>query len=489
MRMNTTTTSTSDDNRPIHKHLTQARTQSTKTTSTPTPSISPTTTTATGTDLRKMGSSFIRHCRRRTQSDPPKKYKRDRQNKTTTATGVTAKEHRQQIPQTTQNSLVEGIPHGKHTVVNSTNINTLGNDRKNTNGVSLALPLNCGATSSSSPELSNMNRTNYRITSTESNNTSSTLRIPENYSSNATGNTILNNRTITDNTEKTRTDNSTDMATLRQRKTSHCSTANTNKDIQFANNNATGRRSSESSCSNTSNVSKSSGNRKNSKLSSSNTVLNNEKTPSSISKSNCFSKFICCRRNRRDSGANSFQNNNVFPYTLEEYLRVPDSPLSSNADSRSTCFSSLSTEVNSSSNRLSPTLGGSLSTTLGGSLSADGQSRAFSSENSSTNLSHDSGFDEPKCFINMIYQNHLCKGYYSCHKKDKASLNIHLKNLMNCMPRSGDQITDPLNTSTGTCLSKRRNAICETSDDTKVKFYDALCAFMTLQAMAKYDFL
>uniref|UniRef100_A0A7M5X3X7 Uncharacterized protein n=1 Tax=Clytia hemisphaerica TaxID=252671 RepID=A0A7M5X3X7_9CNID len=190
----------------------------------------------------------------------------------------------------------------------------------------------------------------------------------------------------------------------------------------------------------------------------------------------CLSKFICCRRNRKNSL--SYKNNNVYPYTLEQYLKVADSEVSSTVDSRSTCFSSLNTEQSSQC----PTI-----------TSSSEQSRVFGSENSSANLSHDSGFDEPQCFINMIYENHRCKGYYSCHKKDKASLNIHLKNLMNCMPKSfgekEDETDQPMRTFKGASLRKRRNAICETSNEARKKFYDALCAFMTLQAMAKYDFL
>ena len=195
-----------------------------------------------------------------------------------------------------------------------------------------------------------------------------------------------------------------------------------------------------------------------------------------IEEPSCLS-FICCRKNRKNSL--SYKNNNVYPYTLEQYLKVADSEVSSTVDSRSTCFSSLNTEQSSQCATLT---------------SSSEQSRVFGSENSSSaNLSHDSGFDEPQCFINMIYENHRCKGYYSCHKKDKASLNIHLKNLMNCMPKSfGEKEDDPgqpMRTFKGASLSKRRNAICETSNEARKKFYDALCAFMTLQAMAKYDFL
>ena len=385
-------------------------------------------------DLRKMGSSIIRHCRRRTQSDPPKKYKRDRDQQRPNNKGTTIQYNLDGALQidrgdeNTNNSNINNSHHVSKDIRTIDTFSTLDNQRHNT----------------SPDELVVVNGIIDRTT--------------------LSSNTTPNNNTIIENTR-------TDMenVALRLRKTSQCSTTETttanNKDIDFTNTNS---RKCSSSCSS---------GRKNSSKS---TIVHQTESGRGPDKSNCFSKFICCRRNRRNS-SDSFKNNNVFPYTLEEYLRVPDSPLSSNADSRSTCFSSLSTEVNSVS---SPT------------LSSSEPSGVFSSENSSTNLSHDSGFDEPKCFINMIYENHRCKGYYSCNKKDKASLNIHLKNLMNCMPKSfGDQdepahLTDTLrHMSSGTCLSKRRNAICETSDDMRVKFYEALCAFMTLQAMAKYDFL
>lgn len=466
------------------------------------PSTPPPTTTTSikSTDLRKMGSSIIRHCRRRTQSDPQKKYKREK-----------ATAHKDKTNSSSRHSM-DGVIQidrgGENDFLNndnSTNISS-NNNRKiesinNTRTIRTLTRLDTlpdeehlvvvnehkGITELSTDQrnstINTLDTTNYTITSSLPNNFSGTSN-----SSNST--TTANTKNDNEKTAlgNTSTGNDLDNVTLRLRKSSHCSQTSTTakpKDIMdiatTSTTNANNSRRASSNCSTSS--------RKNStkSIASSSTVFQHQEQQttdrSPADKSNCFSKFICCRRNRRkNSNTNSFKNNNVYPYTLEEYLRVPDSPLSSTADSRSTCFSSLSTEVNSVS---SPT------------LSSSEPSQVFSSENSSTNLSHDSGFDEPKCFINMIYENHRCKGYYSCHKKDKASLNIHLKNLMNCMPRSfGDHddppshLTDTLrHMSSGTCLSKRRNAICETSDDMRVKFYEALCSFMTLQAMAKYDFL
>lgn len=450
--------------------------------------LSPSTSIASikSTDLRKMGSSIIRHCRRRTQSDPPKKYKGE---KTLTAS---QKDKMNRSARHSMDGIIEinrdvknGLPNNggsksnlDHHCVASNNtrtVCTLPKLDKSSNDKHLIVGNEYQGTLSDQ-------RTSISDKTLDTKACFSSLSGTSNPTNPTTSNTMNNN----DNTIYDTTTNNIEDVTLRLRKTSHCSqtktTINTRDLMDTAtSNNTDNSRLGSISCTSS---------RKNSTKSTTSTSAvfqqqhqTTDRSPAD--KSNCFSKFICCRRNRRkNSNTNSFKNNNVYPYTLEEYLRVPDSPLSSTADSRSTCFSSLSTDVNSVS---SPT------------LSSSEPSQVFSSENSSTNLSHDSGFDEPKCFINMIYENHRCKGYYSCNKKDKASLNIHLKNLMNCMPKSfedhdGDaapgHLSDTLrHMSSGTSLNKRRNAICETSDDMKVKFYEALCSFMTLQAMAKYDFL
>lgn len=456
-------------------------------------SATTTTTTSTkSTDLRKMGSSIIRHCRRRTQSDPPKKYKREKNAHSGDKMNSSARHSTDGVIHIDRGGDNDFIDNDSNNISNS-KIDLHHHDASSNNATRTLRTLTKLDTLLDEEHLVVVNEHQGTTTTDQSTTKTSDTRyfstLPRH--SNSTNATTSNTKNNTDNTttiNDSATGNDIDNVTLRLRKTSHTSQTATTTNTKDLMDNATTNTNANSSrrgssCSTNS--------RKNStkSIASTSSVFHQQQQQqtrtdrSPAEKSNCFSKFICCRRNRRkNSNTNSFKNNNVYPYTLEEYLRVPDSPLSSTADSRSTCFSSLSTEVNSVS---SPT------------LSSSEPSQVFSSENSSTNLSHDSGFDEPKCFINMIYENHHCKGYYSCRKKDKASLNIHLKNLMNCMPKSfGDHddppgpLTDTLrHMSSGTCLSKRRNAICETSDDMRVKFYEALCSFMTLQAMAKYDFL
>jgi hypothetical protein len=359
-------------------------------------------------ELRKMGCSFLRQCRRRTQSEPPKNFKRDRLAKQADAK---ARYSLDEIT-TRQNQLKtddeQNMEAGRH-----------DNEPTHTN---------CRRLSNETNKLKNSN-------------TCITDELEaENY--------VQNIDMCYDHLEKVQMNSNSNAQSCEE----------TNENTQKRNSgNCVRKNSTTHSCNN-------------------DTEQNRHSTSSEVL---CFPKFICCRRGRKSSNTSSYKNNNNYPYALDEYLRIPNSNEPSTVDSQSTCFSHLST-------------GGSSCPTL----SSSELPSQFGLASSSANVSHDSGFDEPKCFINMIYENHRCKGLYSCHKKDKAGLNIHLRNLMNCMPKSfGDNepIQDRRKVCSGvargpTYSNKRRNAICETSDEMRVKFYEALCAFMTLQAMAKYDF-
>lgn len=180
----------------------------------------------------------------------------------------------------------------------------------------------------------------------------------------------------------------------------------------------------------------------------------------------------CCRKSPKKSVRNNIKNNfdDIF---YDEYRKLPSSPATS-------CTGTMS--INTASSCLTSLLSQT--------------SMSNFSQDLSISLSLDSGFDESPCLLNMIYDDHTCtKSTEACLKKH-YTLNMHLKNLMSNMPKpfsDSEAIRHELSNSSGVkrnpYLSRRRNAICETSSDTKLKFCEALSAFLTLKAMAKYDFL
>lgn len=196
----------------------------------------------------------------------------------------------------------------------------------------------------------------------------------------------------------------------------------------------------------------------------------------------CFPKIGCCRKTKRkERNSNSNNNNNTRNtrntksncnrITYEDYTKLSQT-------------SSLNSSVCT----------GSLLTASSCLTTSSCDASTLLSDQSS--MSQDSGFDEPPCFLNIIFHNHKCKGMHSCKKKNYISLNLHLKALMNCMPKSfseSEAIQNQLANCSGVqrdpYLAKRRNAICETSEEMRSNFNEALCAFLTLQAMAKYEFL
>ena len=105
-----------------------------------------------------------------------------------------------------------------------------------------------------------------------------------------------------------------------------------------------------------------------------------------------------------------------------------------------------------------------------------------------------SASDDTRCFLNVLYNEHKCADPRNCNRKKLASLNAHLRNLMDCMPKSFCDCESTTNWDNSEperagYLTHRRNAVCETSEDTRTKFYEALCTFMTLKALVRYDLL
>ena len=184
----------------------------------------------------------------------------------------------------------------------------------------------------------------------------------------------------------------------------------------------------------------------------------------------CFPKLSCCRRARRKSTENVRDSTRIV---YEDYSKLPQTS--------SICSSDYTDSIMTASSCLS-------------SLLSENSESNFS-QDFSLNLSHDSGFDDSPCFLNIIYDDHKCKNIEVCLKKH-YNLNLHLKNLMSCMPKSHsdcEAIQHEISCFSGSQrnpkLYRRRNAICETSVEMRTKFCKALCSFLTLQAMAKYDFL
>ena len=185
----------------------------------------------------------------------------------------------------------------------------------------------------------------------------------------------------------------------------------------------------------------------------------------------CFPKLGCCKRTRRKSTDNLHDSARIV---YEDYSKLPQTS--------SVCSSDYTDSFMTGSSCLS-------------SLISENSDCNISQDLSLLNLSNDSGFDDSPCFLNIIYDDHKCKNIEVCLKKH-YNLNLHLKNLMSCMPKSYSDC-EAIQQETSYCSSvqrnpnlyRRRNAICETSVEMRTKFYKALCSFLTLQAMAKYDFL
>ena len=199
-----------------------------------------------------------------------------------------------------------------------------------------------------------------------------------------------------------------------------------------------------------------------------------ENSSSSSSSKLCFPSLCCYRKSRRKKRLANFDR-----FSYEEYLR-----LSQNSSEATTCSLTASSYSTDNSFVSHSTRSRTLQSLQSGSLSE--------------NLSHDSGFDELPCFLHLLMEDHQCRSQESCQNKKYGCLNAHLRNLVECMPKcfcdSEAKQHQPCGVQRGagyppTRRWTRRNAICETSVEMRKKFVEALCAFMTLQAMLKYDFI
>lgn len=191
----------------------------------------------------------------------------------------------------------------------------------------------------------------------------------------------------------------------------------------------------------------------------------------------CFPMFSCCRKSRQRNCYNTpsvhtdVHSPSTRPVLFGDYLKI------------------------SQTSSVSSNYSGSMQTSCSMITTSDMSSRTFSSNGSSVNISQDSGFEEePPCLLNLVFLDHKCKGFQSCRKTKYRNLNVHLKHLISCMPQSFSD-SPRENTKynnlqkTPPYLSRRRHAICETSEEMRTIFCEALNSFLTLQAMVKYDFL
>ncbi len=102
--------------------------------------------------------------------------------------------------------------------------------------------------------------------------------------------------------------------------------------------------------------------------------------------------------------------------------------------------------------------------------------------------------DKSQCFLNLIYSEHRCVDSDYCNKVKFAALNAHLRTLIDCMPKthcdceSKVKWTNCILNQAG-YISQRRNAICETTELSKKTVCRAVCNFMTLKALLRYDLL
>jgi len=111
-----------------------------------------------------------------------------------------------------------------------------------------------------------------------------------------------------------------------------------------------------------------------------------------------------------------------------------------------------------------------------------------------SSIAERSSRDKDQCFLKLVYSEHCCGDPRICSKEKFAALNAHLQTLVDCMPRSYCDCESSTNwnnyilNETG-YISHRRNAVCETTNQSRETVCKAFCSFMTLKALLRYDLL
>ena len=111
-----------------------------------------------------------------------------------------------------------------------------------------------------------------------------------------------------------------------------------------------------------------------------------------------------------------------------------------------------------------------------------------------SSITEGSSCSEDQCFLKLVYNEHRCVDPSICHKAKFAALNAHLRTLVQCMPRSFCECeskrtwTNYILNEKG-YMSQRRNAVCETKDRNREMINKAVCSYMTLKALLRYDLL
>ena len=219
-------------------------------------------------------------------------------------------------------------------------------------------------------------------------------------------------------------------------------------------------------------------------------LTNFDATYGSCEDVSCFPMFSCCRRSSRQKDCYS-NTSSMFgsqsDMTSQRPLQRPK-PYQQDYVKISHTSSVSSSQYSHSSNQTS------CSILTASDISSGGRSYV-SSNGSSVSMSQDSGCfdDEPPCLLNLVFLDHKCRGFQSCRKTKYRNLNVHLRHLTTCMPQPFSESRESAKyqnlSQKAPYLSRRRHAICETSEEMRALFCEALNSFLTLQAMVKYDFL